>query len=594
MTNILLYSILFIEILLAISYAINFQSKVNDTFAAYRQIIISVAFSLQGFSYIAMLLSSSDVLSYFLYAISWYSGVVLYANFITMAAYSMNYKSDFVKYAVSVIYYLGFFIYVVDTFISKGVLVYNSTGVSYPTFSTFQVILHALFYAVFIAAMAIIFSHFTIQTRKKRETYLLSLWVLTFSFTLIGVMFEFVELIFNTLNYPFALLVCIGTILCMPKLLTYHRSIILRRDDYSEYLSSDNIDIVLVCDDEFRVKFLNKRAVIAGQVIKEDFLGRRLPDIYLMTPQIENTLYNISGKDIISVPAVYSPLDRNITLEIHPFYDKFNELLSTVITVYGLENQEASTAPIEKDKVANNVAAPEIQSNDFSIAAGAHVLIVNENSIRLNVFEKMMQPYSVVVTRAINVQLAYREITDNTYDMIFIDQNISKITPYDFVRKIRALDDDYYRLVPICYCTDTPIDDQYKEFIEAGFSDYLIKPISAKHLNNVLSRWLWRRYAKEYIGNPELISPDSDTKELRLLLEDCNMYYEKKNSLLLANCLRAIRQQCVLLNLSDFEYEASKLYKAVILDDLVYFEKHYNSFQSEFIKVADSMELNMN
>ena len=197
MINIFLYSILFIEILLAISMAITFRYKVKDSYAISRQIIISVAFSVQGFAYITMLLSSSEVFSYFLYAISWYAGVVLLANLISMAAYSMNYSSDFVKYSISVIYYLGLIIYFVDTFFSGGKLNHVGVGISNPSYSTIQIILHALFYAVFIASMAIIFSNFSIQQRINRERYLLTLWAITFSFTLVGVMFEFVELLFN-------------------------------------------------------------------------------------------------------------------------------------------------------------------------------------------------------------------------------------------------------------------------------------------------------------------------------------------------------------------------------------------------------------
>lgn len=590
MINIILYSILFIEILLAISCAITFQGKVNDSYAVSRQYVISIAFSLQGFAYIAMLLSSSDVLSYFLYAISWYSGVVLLANFVTMAAYSMNYKSEFTKYIVSVIYYLGIIIYFVDTFVSKGTLVHENIGISYPSFTTMQIIMHALYYAIFIASMAMFFSNFSIQPRKKRDRYLLSLWVLTFSFVLIGVLFEFVELLFNIFNIPFVLLTCICSILLMPKLLIYHRSIVMSEDDYSDYLKSDTSDMVLVCDDEYNVKYMNKRSFIIGQVIKDNFLNRNLSDIFLISSENENLLYDGEKSNRISMPVIYSPLNKRLNIEIIPFYDKFNELFSAVVTISGLENSDMDVVPHEIEIKADEQTIEEEHLDDYSIANGARVLIVNENSIRINVFEKMLQPYLLTVNRAINVQMAFREIVDNTYDIIFVDQNISRISPYDFVKKIRSLEDDYYKMVPICYCTDIPMDEQYKEFFEAGFTDFLQKPLSAKQLNLVLTRWLWKRYNKEYIGNPDLISPDSDTKELRLLLQDCNMYYEKNNKLLLANCLRAIRQQCVILNLPEYEYDARALYKSVILDDLVFFEKQYNFFQSKFLSAVESID----
>lgn len=589
MLNILIYSILFIEILLAIYIAINFQDKVKDSFAVSRQTIISLAFSVEGFSYIGMLFCSSEVLRYFLYTISWYAGIVLLANFVTMAAYSINYNSDTVKYSISIIYYLGLIIYFVDTYIGKGKLLLGPVGIVYPTFTMIQIILHTLLCAVFIASLAMIYSNYSIKQSIKREQYLLLLWGVTFSFIIVGGLFEFVELLFYRVNIPFVLLICIGTILLMPKLMIYHRSITFVEEDYDDYLKSDNANIVFVCDDEYNIRFMNKRAVIAGQVIKENFRGRNISDIYLIAPEIENSLYDNIYTDVLRIPAVYSPLDRNITLEIRPYYDKFKEIFASVVTVYGMENVEANTVPI--DKKENSKISSTTESNDaYNILSNSRVLIINENSIRLNVFEKMLQPYNLKVNRSTNVQTAYREIVDNTYDIIFVDQNISGITPFDFVKKIRALNDNYYSMVPICLCADKQLDDQYKTFFDAGFSDYLVKPISAKQLNLVLTRWLWKRYEKEQIDDSKLISIDSDTRELRMLLEDCNFYYDKKNNLLLTNCLRAIRQQCVLLNLDEYEHFARRLYKSVILDDLVFFEKNYNDFQSRFLKALDNIE----
>ena len=595
MINILLYSILFIEILFAISCAITYQGKVNDQTAVKRQIVISIAFSLEGFAYIAMLLTSSEVLSYFLYAISWYSGVVLLANLFLMSAYSMNYDSYFVKYIISVIYYLGIVIYFVDTFISKGVLVHESVGVSYLSYTTLQIIMHSLYYAVFIASLAFMFANFTIRPRKKRDRYLLTLWVLTFSFVLVGVLFEFFELLLSSYNIPFVLLTCIGTILLLPKLLKYHRDIDMREDDYSEYLKNDVTDIVLICDDEYNIRFINKRAVIIGQVIKEEFKDRKLLDVFRFSPDVENLLYDDTQVGKFTIYGKYAPLDKNISLDIMTSCDKFGELFSSVIVVKGLEDDEEIILPEELTETSKEVTVSLDHPEEYTIANGARVLIFIENSIRLNVFEKLLQPYSLTVSRVSNLQMAYKEIIDNTFDIIFVDQNLSKISPFEFTKKIRSLDDNYYKVVPICLCTDIPMDDQYMEFLEAGFTDFINKPISADDLNLVLTRWLWKRYTKENKSTQNnIIYFESDTSELRELLNDCNMFYEKKDNLLLAGCLRAIRQQCVMLNLAEFEYDARALYKSVILGDTVFFEKQYNSFQTGFLKAIDTMSFKTN
>ncbi|MBO4902688.1 MAG: response regulator [Lachnospiraceae bacterium] len=576
MLRTVIYSLLCIEMLVAISQAIMFQVRVKDVHAINRQIIISGAFSLQCVTYIAMMLVQSDFFRYLLYAICWYAGVCLVANLTNMAAYSLNYNGRFVRHIISVIYYLGMVIYFADTFLSKGDMIENAQGICYPPYAPLSIILHAVFDVIYLVGLCYIYVYFNHEQLIKRERHLMRLWLLTFAFSAVGIFLELLDLLFFMQHFPYMLFVCIGTILLMPKLLIYHRRILIREEDYEEVLKENGTDLVFVCDDNFRVVFMNKRAQIVGQVIKQDFAGQSIPDIYLMSPETEERLYNNSVLGAYSIPAIYAPLNRKITMEVRPIYDKFHELFTEVITVYGMEDQEASTAPIEEVPVSTTV--PDEPESEFKIARGARLLMVNENSIRMNVFEKMLQPYSATVNRALSAHAALEDAQSHTYDMIFIDQNLSEITAFELAEKIRSMPGEYYREVPLVYTTDIPMDEQYKEFLGAGFSDYLQKPVSAKQLNHVLTRWLWKRFAKA----EESDHAGSDMKELELLLADCDTYYEKKNKLLFASCLRALRQQCVLWHLPEYESDARELYRAFLIDENAVFDKRYRSFSTSF------------
>ncbi len=577
MLRILIYGALFIEMLVVVSQAISFQVRVKDKHAINRQIIIGGAFSLQCMSSIAMLLTGNDTVRYLLYAACWYAGVVLLANLVNMSAYSLNYQGRFVGYIISVIYYLGLAIYFVDTFFCGGVLEQTPFGICYPIKTPIQIILHALLDVIYLAGLVYIYVYFSHCERKKRERFLMQLWTLTFSFSALGAILELFDLFFGSMHLPYLILTCIGTILLMPKLLIYHRSIVVFREDYEEILKKNVVDIVLVCDDSFRVLYTNKRGMIVGQVIKNDFSGQKVEDLFLMSPEMEERLYNDSINGSYSLSAIYAPLNRKVTMDIRPVYDRYHELFVSVITIYGVENQEANTAPIEEEAI--NVTVPDEPESEFQIARGARLLLVNENSIRINVFEKMLQPYSATVSRALNAKTALQEIREHVYDMIFIDQNLSDITAFELAEEIRTMDGSYYQNVPLVYITDIAMDDQYKEFLMAGFNDYLAKPVSAKYLNHVMTRWLWKRYAK---ADDPFISSDSDLKELEMLLTDCDTFYEKKDRLLFANCLRAVRQQCVLLHLPEYESDARALFRQVLIDETASLEKQYHSFASSF------------
>ena len=574
--RIVIYSVLFIEMLVAISQAISFQVRVKDVHAINRQIIISGAFSLQCMTCIAMQLNTNETVRYVLYTVCWYAGVVLIANLINMGAYSLNYHGKFVSYLISVIYYLGLGIYFADTYLSGGSFGESLIGINYPIRFPVQIILHALFDVIYLAGLFYIYVYFTRTKLKKRERYLMRLWALTFAFSAIGAVLELVDLFFISLHLPYILLTCIGTIIHMPVLLIYHRRIVIREEDYEEILKGNVVDIVLVCDDTFKVIYTNKRGLIVGQVIKNDFIGQKVEDLFLLSPEMEARLYNDSINGSYSISAIYAPLNKKVTVDIRPVYDKFHELFVSVITIYGMENQEANTAPI--DETAQSTTVPDDPESEFRIARGARLLLVNENSIRINVFEKMLQPYSVKITRALSAKRAIEDISDHVYDMIFIDQNVSDLSAFDLAEEIRGMGGEYYQDVPLVYVTDIAMDDQYKAFLAAGFNDYLVKPVSAKYLNHVLTRWLWKRYAKE----EGMLSSDTATLELEMLLADCDAYYEKKDRLLFANCLRAVRQQCVLLRLPEYESDARELFRMLLIDETAAFEKSYQEFTSSF------------
>ncbi|MBR6452531.1 MAG: response regulator [Lachnospiraceae bacterium] len=573
MISLLIGGLLFVEMLVAVSQAITFQVRVKDDLAIIRQIIISGAFFIQCISYIAMLILRDDVVLYVLYFIYWYAGVMMIANLVKMAAYSLDYHGRFLRYIISVIYYLGLVIYFADTFLSKGELTHTSFGVSYPMRSNAQIILYAVFDVIFLAALCYIYFYSLGKEQKKREKHLLNLWLRTFAFSAIGVALEFFCLLFLGFFFPAMLLFCIATIVQLPGLLIYHRRIVIREEDYREVLRSNDTDIVLVCDDAYRIVYMNKRAEIVGAVMKEDFRGQRIPDILLMSPETEEMLYANAMNGVYSIEATYAALNRKVSLNIRPIYDKYHELFSSVITLCGLKDQEPDTSPVNEH--SQSAQTQDGAESEFRIARGARLLLINENAIRINVFEKMLLPYSATVTRATNVPTAIREAAQHTFDMIFIDENVSGISAFELAQEIRGMPDPYYLEVPIVYCTDSSMDDQYKEFLEAGFNDYLLKPVSAKHLNHVLTRWLWKRYSK---STAELIAPDLGTKELEMLLFDCDHYYEKREKLLLANCLRAVRQQCVILDMPEFEGDARELLRDILLDESAAFDRQYRSF----------------
>ena len=86
-----------------------------------------------------------------------------------------------------------------------------------------------------------------------------------------------------------------------------------------------------------------------------------------------------------------------------------------------------------------------------------------------------------------------------SYDIVFMDHMMPFMDGVEATRQIRALPSEYAKRVPIVALTANAIQGVEKQFLDAGMSDYLPKPIRIEHLAMVLKRWIPR--SKQYAPN---------------------------------------------------------------------------------------------
>jgi len=76
------------------------------------------------------------------------------------------------------------------------------------------------------------------------------------------------------------------------------------------------------------------------------------------------------------------------------------------------------------------------------------------------------------------------------YSAIFMDYMMPEMDGVEAVGKIRALNNDYAKNVPIIALTANAMANSEKLFLENGFNDFLIKPIDIMKLDAVLKKWV--------------------------------------------------------------------------------------------------------
>lgn len=584
MTKLFIYCLLLIETLIALSQTMQNGVKTEDKKANRGQTIMAVSYLVGSVSLIVAKLIGDLPASFVFFTFAWFGMVMLLASFIQSAAQSMGRNSKVLDVSYSLFFYYSVLLYFIDVYISNGSLKYGDVAVSLPMSGAIQIILHVLFLILYYICLLILLKQYYDVHEKRRERYFVWGGVMSVSFSVIGVTLSIISLIRGTLDILPIYLFSFGSIMFYPRVVAYHNSILLTKDNYKEFLRDDSKEVVLICNDIFEVCFNSKMASVIAESMKDKFEGRKLTDIFILSPTSEEKLAIGINETEYDIPAVYGPMDCKIELHLVNYFDKFNDLLSSVVTVTGLEGESIirKMENEKRDSVNDKTEEIEVTKDEvFNITKGAKILIVCEDSVGMSVFEKMMQPYMMSIFKAINSEQAMRDIVENTYDLVFIDHALTKTSAYELAQNIRNLNGEYYTEVPLILYTENSMENAYKEFIGCGFNDYLKKPVSAKHLNMILSRWLWKRYSKnDEVPVESVYETDYELSELNNLIVDCDLFYEQSNYVLFVYILRAIKRLSYIKGFESEERKARDIIKAVMFDDISFVKNNYSVLSS--------------
>ena len=75
-------------------------------------------------------------------------------------------------------------------------------------------------------------------------------------------------------------------------------------------------------------------------------------------------------------------------------------------------------------------------------------------------------------------------------DLVILDLMMPEMDGVEATKEIRGMDDRYYKNVPIIALTANAVNGVRDMYIEAGFDDFIAKPIELSALDRVLKMWL--------------------------------------------------------------------------------------------------------
>lgn len=259
---------------------------------------------------------------------------------------------------------------------------------------------------------------------------------------------------------------------------------------------------VLIVDDNLSVRHmlkvqlaalgLNPAAVASGaaavaamQLTPFDMLliDAEMPDI----DGVETLQRIADDRELAAVPPVlmvtaYAREHRFQAAELlrtTPFIDKpVNPYLlrSAVLVALGLE--------------AGHTAAKLAPPPSFAVQRirGAHVLVVDDNNINLQVASEILQRAGVRSDLAGSGDEAARMINERRYDAVLMDIQMPDMDGYQATALIRA--DERHASLPIIAMTAHAVAGYRERCLNMDMNDYVTKPINPETLYTVLAAWV--------------------------------------------------------------------------------------------------------
>lgn len=129
------------------------------------------------------------------------------------------------------------------------------------------------------------------------------------------------------------------------------------------------------------------------------------------------------------------------------------------------------------------------QPEEFT-APEARILIVDDNEINRMVAEEMLKPLQAQMDTASDGRQALEMIQQTTYDLVLMDHLMPVMNGVEAVEALRKLDGAYYRKLPVIALTGNTGKEQKEEYLRAGMSDYLSKPIDMADIYRKVRKWI--------------------------------------------------------------------------------------------------------
>jgi signal transduction histidine kinase/FixJ family two-component response regulator/HPt (histidine-containing phosphotransfer) domain-containing protein len=254
-------------------------------------------------------------------------------------------------------------------------------------------------------------------------------------------------------------------------------------DEYVPFARVENPESKLVL-------FYGERRFTAGSVLRSlDSLGVK----YIRTDSISEVRDKLSEFTHIFLPSFrYGNIASELkSLQKPPEIVLFTDISENVV----FRGANTLTLPAHVLSVAGALDGIREERGGGGgggtfFAPDAKALIVDDITANLLVAEGLLNHRKVKSDSAKRAVEAIDLIKANVYDIVFMDHMMPEMDGVEATARIRAINGDYFKNLPIIALTANAVSGMREMFLESGMNDFLAKPIEPAKLDDILKKWL--------------------------------------------------------------------------------------------------------
>lgn len=168
-------------------------------------------------------------------------------------------------------------------------------------------------------------------------------------------------------------------------------------------------------------------------------------------------------------------------------------------SIYGVGTSVTLTVPQE---VVDSEPIGDFQEKYLSVAnknetyrqsfeaPEARILAVDDVAVNLKVIVNLLKSTRIKVDTATSGRRCLEMAAQTAYDLIFMDHMMPEMDGVETYAAMRKLESSLNKDTPVIMLTANAITGVREQFLEAGFADYLSKPVSGDKLEDMILKYL--------------------------------------------------------------------------------------------------------